>query len=182
MNYHSHVFSDSKFNLQTLNTLMKPFNLLNLDIVKKEKGTLNKTFTRFIGPGDSVFSMFFRSYGYKIHVPLTELHSIPFNFIIYDKNEKHIKMFQRMLEWDGNGNNDLTKEADGLGWKEFTDFLEQAKKDLDIDINDFHMDHTIGKASRRGFADFKESWNHFRNSKFTFINICLLYTSDAADE
>jgi len=172
MNYHhSHVFSEQKFNLQTLNTHMKPYNLINLDIVKKEKGILNKTFTRFIGPGDSIFSMFFRSYGYKVHIPLLELHSLPFDFIIYDKNEKHIKFFQHMLTWDGHGNNNLTQEADGLGWKKFTEFLEQAKKDFDIDIVDFHMDHTIGKASRRGFADFEASWNHFKNSKFTFINI-----------
>jgi len=168
MNYHhSHVFSEEKFNLQTLNTHMKPYNLINSKIVEKEKGILNKTFTRFVGPGDSIFSMFFRSMGYRITIPLEELHSIDFEFVIYDNNEKNIELFKRILTWDGQINSEATSEFDD----DWEIFIKTIIQDLDIKIRDFHHGQTIGRSKRRGFIDFQATWNHFKNSKFTFINI-----------
>jgi len=165
--YHSRIFSEQKFNLQWLNIYMKPYKLLNSEIIKTEKGILNKTFTRFIGPGDSVFSMFYRSVGYKIRVPLEELHSVNFEFIIYDKDEKQIEMFKRILTWDGNADIDGTAPSDG----DWDAFIEPIKKELDMNILDFHYGQTIGRSARRGFLNFQASWNHFKNSKFTFINL-----------
>jgi hypothetical protein len=150
--------------------MTKPYKLLTPEIVDKEKGILNNTFVRFIGPADSVFSMFIRSFGYRQLSPDKNLNFHKYEFIIYDKNPKHIAMFKHMLTWDG----ELDPSDD---FKSFNDHIDQGKEILKLQGTSFPRNSTIGKASRHGFKDFKGLWTIFKNSKFTFVNVDVIYNN-----
>lgn len=140
---------------------MKTYKILNSNIVDKEKGILNNTFVRFIGPADSVFSLFIRSYGYR-NIPTTPFNFHKYSFVIYDKNPLYIEMFKEMLKWDGNP---------GENFELFDSFLNDAKNKLKIRGEPFPRNSTLGKIMRRGFVDFKKYWDLYRLSNFTYLNI-----------
>ena len=165
MNYHhSYIFSEQKFNLQTLNTFMKPYKILNSQIVDTEKGILNNSFASFIGPADSLFPLFIRSLGYRQRTDTNMIFYDRYQFTVYDKNPLHIEMFKHMLEWDGNSG-----EFDRF--QSFDDHITKGKEKLKLKGTSFPRNSTLGKVQRHGFIDFKEAWNTFRKSKFTFIEI-----------
>lgn len=143
--------------------MTKPYKLLTPEIVDKEKGILNNTFVRFIGPADSVFSMFIRSFGYRLDTE-NVINFDKFEFIIYDSNPKHIEMFKHMLEWDG----DLDIDNN---FKKFNDHVDLGKEMLKLQGTSFPRNRTLGKLSRHGFKDFTAMWQIFKNSKFTYLNI-----------
>ena len=58
----------------------KPYQLLREETLKTEKGMVNNTFVRFIGPADSVFSLFCRSLGFRDPKDNTKCH-----YVIYYK-------------------------------------------------------------------------------------------------
>ena len=148
---------------------MKPYKLLTPEIVDKEKGILNNTFIRYIGPADSIFSLFIRSFGYRQLSPDDTLNFHRYEFIIYDKNPKHIEMFKHMLTWDGDLDNN---------YKKFNEHIDQGKAILKLQGTSFPRNSTIGKVDRHGFKDFKSMWEIFRTSKFTFINIDVIYENN----
>jgi hypothetical protein len=151
--------------------MTKPYKLLTSDIVDKEKGILNNTFVRFIGPADSIFSMFIRSFGYRQLSPDNTLNFHKYEFIIYDKNPKHIAMFKHMLTWDG-----ILDEDNAF--KNFNDHLDLGKAILKLQGTPFPRNSTLGMSSRHGFNDFTAMWELFKNSKFTFINIDVIHSNN----
>ena len=150
----------------------KPYKLLNTEIIDKEKGILNNTFIRYIGPADSIFSLFIRSFGYRQISKEDARNFKKYEFIIYDKNPKHIAMFKHILTWDG----DLDTEND---FKKFNDHLDLIKTKIGVGGIPFPRNSTLGKLSRHGFKDFAAMWNIFKNSKFTYLNLDVI--NDAKD-
>lgn len=143
---------------------MKPYKLFNSEMAEKEKGILNDTFIRYIGPADSIFSLFMRGFGYRHFSTPDTLNFHKYEFIIFDKNPTHIEMFKHMLEWEG----DLDIDNN---FQKFEDHLDQGKKILKLQGTAFPRNSTIGRASRHGFNDFISMWKIFKKCKFTFINI-----------
>jgi organic radical activating enzyme len=141
----------------------KPYKLLSANIVDKEKGIVNNTFTRFIGPGDSLFSLFIRSLGYRED----DLTNKNFTYVIYDKEQLNIEMFKHLLKWDG------VIEDDG-NFDSFNNHYDQGKTILGMKGTMFPRNSTLGKLARFGFVDFKKAWDIFRNSNFTFVTIDII--------
>jgi sulfatase maturation enzyme AslB (radical SAM superfamily) len=146
----------------------KPYNLFPQTIVNTKKGTLDGTYRRFIGPGDSIFALFIRSLGYRHTSPFEGLE---YEYVIYDKNPKHMDMFRDLLEWDG-----ITDIEDGF--ETFNIYLDKVKNKHGISTRPFPRNSTLGLIMRHGFNDFKTAWDYFRTSKFTFIDIDVIKQSD----
>lgn len=154
--------------------MKKMYKILTQEVLAKEKGSvINSTFVRYIGTGDSVISLFLRSYGNR---HLEDLTARKCEYIIYDKNSKHLEMFKELLAWDGFIN--LPEAGRPTMRQDFNAFLEivkNASEKHDVDIGDFlqrrDLNTTLGRVTRNLFVNFKEAWEKFRSCKFTFINI-----------
>jgi organic radical activating enzyme len=149
---------------------MKTYKLITDEIVNHEKGMINSIFTRFIGTADSLFPLFMRSCGYRADIPDAD-----YEFVIFDKNPKHLKMFQEMLKWDGVFDPSVFafKSGPEPNFASFFDHVNQSAAIADVTVEKFFYikNRTIGKIARHGFVDFKKCWDKFRQSKFTFIHI-----------
>ena len=152
---------------------MKPYKIFNNEILDKGKGSVNRTFIRFIGTADSIFSLLLRAYGNRHAEDLTKM---DYEFVIIDKNLKHIEMCKEILSWDGY----INVPTDGRptsrhDFDMFASILINAGKKHDVSIGDFltkkDINTTLGKMTRYQFNNFFEAWNRFRKSKFTFMNI-----------
>lgn len=163
------VFSAYKFNLQALNTYMKPFSIIKEHEASHGKGVLNNTFTRFIGPADSIFNMLVRSIGQRKENRDDE----PLHFIIYDKNPTHIEMFKYLLAWDGNVETNQEYDYSGL-----LNYIEQGAKQFELEIAPFVLRYKknspLDKTIRYDYDNFTESWNSFKNCHFTYLNIDII--------
>ena len=153
--------------------IIKPYQLLNEKIVNKGKGMSNNTFTRFIGPGDSVFSLFMRSCCSK---SLEDAESNSYEFVIYDKNPKNIEMFKYVLNWE------CPEKEDNSPWywtaedfKNFQDYVESPLAPRRLDSFTFDTFYLLEEMSFKSFDnksyDFRKAWNIFKKSKFIFLEI-----------
>ena len=153
--------------------IIKPYQLLNEKIVNKGKGMSNNTFTRFIGPGDSVFSLFMRSCCSK---SLEDAESNSYEFVIYDKNPKNIEMFKYVLNWG------CPEKEDNSPWywtaedfKNFQDYVESPLAPRRLDSFTFDTFYLLEEMSFKSFDnksyDFRKAWNIFKKSKFIFLEI-----------
>lgn len=152
---------------------MKPYKIFNNEILDKGKGSVNRTFIRFIGTADSIFSLLLRAYGNRHAEDLTKM---DYEFVIIDKNLKHIEMCKEILSWDGYINVPTDgRPTSSHDFDMFASILINAGKKHDVSIGDFltkkDINITLGKMTRYQFNNFFEAWNRFRKSKFTFMNI-----------
>jgi MoaA/NifB/PqqE/SkfB family radical SAM enzyme len=131
----------------------KPYKVYTNDIIHRGKGLVNNTFSRFIGTGDSLFSLFLRSYGHR-----DELLTTPMEYIIVDKNPKHLSFFKELLNWDG----DI---------ESIINYTKLLSLNLALPVEDLSFNKELGRMSRHDFPGFLDSWNAFKKSKFTFINL-----------
>ena len=148
---------------------MKPYKLLTEDIAVKGKGKVTNVTTRLIGPADSIFSLFMRSYGARNIVPMGDR-----EIYIYDKNPKHIKMFQLMLEWDGVVDQSVYTYGPSSPEPNFDSFIDHVNKSAEIagiEVNDFFCNKTLGRLCRTGITNFTFHWEHFRKSKFHYLHL-----------
>ena len=137
----------------------KPYQLLREETLKTEKGMVNNTFVRFIVPADSVFSLFCRSLGFRDPKDNTKCH-----YVIYDKEEKHLEMFKHILTW-----NAFTDDA--ITYDNFKNHVDVGADKLGIEIKKYRINTVLGNIIRHAVVDFHQSWNIFKNNKFTFIKI-----------
>ena len=150
----------------------KVFN--NQELVKGKGNVINSTYIRYIGTGDSIISLFIRSYGHRHHEDLAKRNC---EYIIYDKNLKHLEMFKELLTWDGDI--DLPQDDNPptvrKNFRVLLEIVKNAGKEHDVIVSDFLQRHdlyeTLGKEAAHSFVNFKAAWEKFRSCKFTFINI-----------
>ena len=152
---------------------MKPYKIFNKEILEKSKGTVNSTFIRFIGTADSVFSLFLRAYGDRHAEDLTKMDC---EFIIVDKNPKHISMCKEILSWDGYI--DLPKDGRPTANSDFDMFvsiLKNASKKHGVSIGDFltknDINTTLGRMTRYKFNNF---FKLVSKSIFLLISLSIL--------
>ena len=153
---------------------MKPYKIYTDEILAKEKGNvIDSTFVRYIGTGDSIISLFIRSYGHRHLEDLTKRNC---EYIIYDKNSKHLEMFKELLTWDGFidfpvDNRPSMREDFNI----LLQIVKNAGEKHNVNVSDFlqrrDLNATLGRITRHVFVNFKEVWQKFRSCKFTFINI-----------
>lgn len=161
--------------LNNVYTNMKPYKFITEEVVSKQKGMVNSSFKRFIGPADNIFGYLIRSLGYR-QLENLEDHRGNLEFIICDKNPLHIEAFRYMLDWDGRFNNKGTlpgnEDDPGVGesieYELFDDFLHKCKNQFKIKGAPFKRNSTIGTIARHAFNDFHQAWDIFKHSKFTF--------------
>jgi len=155
---------------------MKPYKIFNNEILDKGKGSVNSTFIRFIGTADSISSLFLRAYSNRHAEDLTKT---DYEFIIVDKNPKHIEMCKEILSWDS-WDDYINLPIDSHptfidSFSMFASMLENAGKKHDVSIEYFlktkDINSTLGRVYRHYFNNFFEAWNLFRKSKFRFMNI-----------
>ena len=133
--------------------MKKTYKVINDKIIAKGKGMVNNTYTRYISTADSIFSVFIRSHGHR-----SKIYEKPMSYIIVDKDQKQIDFFKELLSWDG--------ELSSL-----QELLTAAEDKIGLNIEPFNINLTVGRISRHDFVDFKKSWQLFKNSEFTFINL-----------
>lgn len=148
---------------------MKTYKILNDEIVDKGKGLVNNKFMRFIGTGDSVFSLFLRSFGHR-HKNANDFQYDKYEFVVYDKDINRLNMFREFLTWDGNIGEDCV---------EFDKFYDATRNKFNLEAEPFRRERTLERMSRHDFVDFKESWNIFKNSKFIFRHVDAIKNNDS---
>lgn len=136
--------------------MKKTYKVINDKIIAKGKGMVNNTYTRYISTADSIFSVFIRSHGHR-----SKIYEKPMSYIIVDKDQKQIDFFKELLTWDG----DLSS---------LQELLTATEDKTGLNIEPFNINLTVGRISRHDFVDFKKSWQLFKNSKFTFINLDII--------
>ena len=148
---------------------MKPFSIIKEHEATYGKGILNNTFTRFIGPADSIFNMIVRSIGQRKEKRAGE----QLHFVIYDKNPAHLEMFKYLLAWDGRV--ETNKEYD---YSDLLNYIEQGKIKFGLQLAPFVLRYMksspLDKTIRYDYDNFTESWNSFKKHKFTFLHIDLI--------
>ena len=148
---------------------MKPFSIIKEHEATYGKGILNNTFTRFIGPADSIFNMLVRSIGQRKEKRDDDI----LHFIIYDKNPAHLEMFKYLLAWDGRV--ETNKEYD---YSDLLNYIEQGKIKFGLQLAPFVLRYMksspLDKTIRYDYDNFTESWNSFKKHKFTFLHIDLI--------
>lgn len=150
---------------------MKPYKIFSQHITDKKKGMVNDSFVRFISPADSVFSIFTRSFAFRHHSPRENEND--YDFVIYDKQPSHIEMFKYMLTWNGGSSIKLDN------FQTLNDYIITGLKkyNLEGEQNTAEFNKMLGDLQQHGFrghADFKKSWDKFRTSKFTYINVDII--------
>jgi hypothetical protein len=152
--------------------MSKPYKILTEDIILKEKGTLNNSFKRYIGPADSVFSLFARSMGYR-DFPKEGMPSLEgYEFVVYDKHQSRLDMFKYMLEWDGD-----SSELDNF--QSFDEHYNAGRLKFKIENHHFPRKAFLGRMQKHGFRDFKVMWDIFRKCKFIFVNIDVIHDNSS---
>jgi len=142
-----------------------PYLLIDDHIVAVNKGTLiGTTCIRYIATADSIFRLMQRAFGSRLIYSPGELKS---SFIIYDKNPTNIEMFKHMLKWDGTF--DTLFEHIKAGEEKFGITVKP------YCIKEFDSNRQFGRISRNDYNDFVDSWQHFRNSVFHYINIDIIH-------
>lgn len=148
---------------------MKPFSIIKEHEATYGKGILNNTFTRFIGPADSIFNMMVRSIGQRKEKRTGE----QLHFIIYDKNLAHIEMFKYLLAWDGKVETNQVYDYTGL-----SDYIQQGLTNFGLECAPFVLQYKksspLDKTIRYDYDNFTEAWNSFKNCKFTFLHIDII--------
>lgn len=151
---------------------MKPYKILNQQIIDKKRGLVDDTFTRFICTGDSLFSIFLRSFGHRTENPIV----LP-EYIIIDKNLSHLRMFEELLQWDGNVADYYVKD-EVVHYNSFENNFYTAKAKHQVRTQKFPRNSTLNKIIRYDFQNFTESWNLFKTCKFRFVHLDIITEND----
>lgn len=150
----------------------KLYQLLNEKITNKGKGMCNNTFTRFIGPGDSIFSLFMRSCCFKT---LEEAESPSFEFVIYDNVPENIAMFKYVLAWECPEKEDNLWYWSIEDFKNFQNYVQAPDAPRRVTNFTFDVFYLLEDMAFKSFDNksynFRKAWNIFKKSKFTFIEI-----------
>lgn len=148
---------------------MKPFSIIKEHEATYGKGILNNTFTRFIGPADTIFNMIVRSIGQRKEKRMGE----QLHFVIYDKNPAHLEMFKYLLAWDGKV--ETNQEYD---YTNLLNYIQQGQQKFGIECAPFVLRYKknspLDKTIRYDYDNFTEAWNSFKNHKFTFLHIDII--------
>lgn len=148
---------------------MKPFSIIKEHEATYGKGILNNTFTRFIGPADSIFNMIVRSIGQRKEKRTGE----QLHFVIYDKNPAHLEMFKYLLEWDGKVETNQEYDYTGL-----LNYIQQGQNKFGLECAPFVLRYKksspLDKTIRYDYDNFTEAWNSFKKHKFTFLHIDII--------
>jgi sulfatase maturation enzyme AslB (radical SAM superfamily) len=151
----------------------KPYKFINDEIIRVQKGIVNNTCTRYIGNASSIISLFLRAYSNRHNDPLNSNFYKKYHFVVYDSNFKHIEIFKGLLEWDGNF--DVNDRYDS---SLFHAHFDKIKDRLKVSGEKFNWHKTFGVIGRHCFNNFKKAWDHYRSSKFTYINADIIYDTD----
>ena len=149
---------------------MKPYKIITTEIADYGKGILNNVFVRYISTADSVFSLFLRSLSHRQN-DNTEDFRGNLDFIIYDRNPKHIEIFKHLLEWDGRFNYEGRPPVEEKDFDAFNDFINSVKQKLNFTEYEFQRKRTLALLARSAFNDIQLSWDVYKNSKFKFHHI-----------
>jgi hypothetical protein len=120
--------------------------------------------------------LFLRAYGDR-HDD-SDIASAEYEFVVIDKNSKHIDMFKEILTWDGVINFPTDRVIVKEDFNPFIKIIESASIKHNVDVGDYlkrsDINSTLGAMMRTKFNNFNEVWNLFRTSKFTFVNIDII--------
>lgn len=150
---------------------MKPYKLLPTEIINTGKGIVNNTFKRFIGPADSVFSLFIRAFGHREDHEFNAVKSASeYQFVVYDQDPVRLEVFKEFLTWDGIVE-DQSEDPQDKHFVSINTVIARVKEKFNIEVEYFPRNLNLGKIKRRDFSKFTEYWNLFRNCNFTFIQV-----------